>query len=65
MDIKKRDFLKGFGMVSAGVVAATNALGQGRGGAGAPQPGGTGYPAGVPHATGRSGSDYPRSGFRP
>jgi len=59
--IKKRDFLKRFGMVSAGVVAATGALAQGRGGAGGPprDPYGTGYPAGVPHATGRSMLDSP------
>ena len=47
MDMKKRDFLRGFGMVSAGAVAATGALGQPR------NPDG-GYPPGVPHATGRS-----------
>ena len=45
-NIKKRDFLRGFGMVSAGVAAATtNALAQGR-----PAP--DGYPPGVPKATG-------------
>ncbi|MBV9550249.1 MAG: hypothetical protein JO256_11320 [Alphaproteobacteria bacterium] len=62
--IRKRDFLKRFGMVSAGVVAAGSALAQGRGGAGrggaAPRPPGSGgYPEGVPHATGRSMLDSP------
>jgi 4-hydroxy-2-oxoheptanedioate aldolase len=53
--LKKRDFLKGFGMVSAGVVAAGEALAQGRAGQ---NPDG-GYPAGVPKATGRSMLDSP------
>jgi 4-hydroxy-2-oxoheptanedioate aldolase len=58
MDIKnKRDFLKGFGMVSAGVVAAGDALAQGRGRADVPNEGG--YPPGVPKATGRSMLDSP------
>ncbi len=55
-NIKKRDFLRGFGMVSAGAVAATTgALAQGRGAA----PNEGGYPPGVPHATGRSMLDSP------
>ena len=53
MDIKKRDFLRGFGMASAGVVAATGALAQPT-----RNPEG-GYPAGVPKATGRSMLDSP------
>ena len=56
MDKKsKRDFLRGFGMVSAGAVAATGALAQGRGGV----LNDGGYPPGVPHATGRSMLDSP------
>src|SRR3954471_4214197 len=52
--LKKRDFLKGFGMVSAGVVgAAGEALAQ------PARPAGGGYPPGVPHATGRSMLDSP------
>ena len=51
-NIKKRDFLRGFGMVSAGAVAAGGALAQTR-------PPGGGYPPGVPHATGRSMLDSP------
>jgi hypothetical protein len=55
--LKKRDFLKGFGMVSAGVVgAAGEALAQGRGPARNPD---GGYPPGVPKATGRSMLDSP------
>ncbi|MEI7791614.1 MAG: hypothetical protein WCJ15_10610, partial [Alphaproteobacteria bacterium] len=55
-NIKKRDFLRGFGMVSAGAVAATTgALAQGRGSV----PNEGGYPPGVPHATGRSMLDSP------
>jgi 4-hydroxy-2-oxoheptanedioate aldolase len=57
--IRKRDFLKRFGMVSAGVVAGTQALAQGRGGQAPRPPGSGGYPAGVPHATGRSMLDSP------
>ena len=58
--IKKRDFLKGFGMVSAGVVvAAADAAAQGRGGAAPRPPGSGGYPPGVPHATGQSMLDSP------
>ena len=45
-NIKNRDFLRGFGMVSAGVVAAGDALAQGRGRPDAPYEGG--YPPGVP-----------------
>ena len=52
-NIKKRDFLRGFGMVSAGVVAAGDALAQP-----ARNPDG-GYPPGVPKATGRSMLDSP------
>ena len=52
MDIKKRDFLRGFGMVSVGAVAATGAIAQTR------NPDG-GYPPGVPKATGRSMLDSP------
>ena len=54
MDIKKRDFLRGFGMISAGVVAAA-----GEAKAQIAHPPGGGYPPGVPHATGRSMLDSP------